>query len=69
MEVVAPTTPLLASRGPLRPVSVSAEEVRPPMNDCAPVKVLLAYVFGIVVEASAKKMAEVVEKKLVSPLQ
>ena len=39
------------------------------LNAFVPVKVLFEYAFGMVVEASVKKMAEVVEKKLVADFQ
>jgi hypothetical protein len=56
MEVVAETTPLFAWRGPLR-----VEMVRPPLKTLVFVNVFAEYVFGIVVDASVKAMADVVD--------
>ena len=56
--VVAESTPPLAWSGPF-----NAPTVRLPLNVLAPVNTLLLYVFGIVLDAFTKLMAEVVEKE------
>lgn len=45
----------------VEPVARMFDAVRPPLNVCAPVKVLVVYVFGIVVDEFTKSMALVVE--------
>ena len=58
-EVVAETIPLFACNGPFKEPTVTF-----PLKVLEPVNVLLLYVFGIVVEESAKYEAEVVENAL-----